>query len=84
MKLAVVGGGVAGLAAAWAARDRGEVTVFEREHLGGKILTTEFCGHRVDCGADAFITRSPEAIELCASLGLAGDLVPPAAGRTLL
>ncbi|HWG72593.1 MAG TPA: protoporphyrinogen oxidase [Acidimicrobiales bacterium] len=84
MKVAVIGGGIAGLAAAWELQERAEVTIFEPGRLGGKILTTDFCGHRVDEGPDAFITRTPEAVELCAELGLTGELVAPAAGRTLL
>ena len=84
MKVAVIGGGIAGLAAAWELRDRAEVTVFEPGRLGGKILTTDFCGHPVDEGPDAFITRTPEAVELCAEAGLTGELVAPAAGRSML
>jgi oxygen-dependent protoporphyrinogen oxidase len=84
MRVAVVGGGIAGLAAAWELRDRAEVTVFEPGALGGKLRTTEFAGRGVDEGPDAFITRTPEATALCAELGLAGELVAPAAGRTLL
>jgi oxygen-dependent protoporphyrinogen oxidase len=82
--VAVVGGGVAGLAAAWELRTRTEVTVYEPGHLGGKVLTSDFCGRPVDEGPDAFITRQPAALELCQQLGLDGDLVAPAAGRSLL
>jgi oxygen-dependent protoporphyrinogen oxidase len=83
VRIAVVGGGISGLAAAWELRDRADVTVFEPGRLGGKILTEPFEGCPVDCGPDAFITRVPDAIELCQELGL-DDLVAPAAGRTLL
>ena len=84
MKLAVVGGGIAGLAAAWEARDRAEVTVWEPEHLGGKLRTAAFAGHPVDTGPDAFIARVPDATALCEELGLADDLVAPSAGRALV
>ena len=84
MRIAVVGGGIAGLAAAWALREQGEITVFEPGPLGGKLQTEEFCGHPVDLGPDAFLARVPEAVGLCRELGIADDLVAPAAGRALL
>ena len=41
-KLAVIGGGIAGLGAAWLLRKRYDVTIFERErHLGGHSNTVE-------------------------------------------
>ena len=92
MKVAVIGGGIAGLAAAWELTrpqtvpgvPRVDVTVFEASRLGGKLRTTEFCGRAIDEGPDSFITRSPEAIELCAELGMADQLVAPAAGKSML
>lgn len=84
MRMAVIGGGIAGLAAAWEARGDAEVTVFEPGPLGGKIRTTDFDGRPVDEGPDAFLTRVPEAVELCRELDLSHELVAPAAGRTLL
>lgn len=84
MKLAVVGGGISGLAAAWEACGGAEVTVFEPGRPGGKILTTPFEGRPVDEGPDAFLTRMPAAIELCSQLGIDANLVAPAAGSTLL
>ncbi len=85
MRVAIVGGGIAGLAAAWELRDqdRVEVTIYEPDRIGGKILTEPFEGRPVECGPDAFITRVPDAVALCAELGL-DDLVGPEAGRTLL
>lgn len=85
MRFAVVGGGISGLAAAWtlSARSGTRVTVFEPGPVGGKLQTSEFAGRPVDEGPDAFLIRTPEATKLCAEIGL-DDLVPPAAGRTLL
>lgn len=82
----MVGGGIAGLAAAWelAGSDDVEVTVYEPERLGGKLKTTEFCGRAVDEGPDAFLTRSPDGLELCRELGLDGELTAPVARRALL
>lgn len=83
MRVAVIGGGIAGLAAAWQLRSEADVTVFEPSRLGGKIATEPFEGRDVDCGPDAFITRTPDGIALCAEVGV-DDLVAPQAGRTLL
>ena len=82
-RLVVVGGGVAGLAAAWEATGRGaRVTVLEAEdRFGGLVRTSriELDGGDllVDEGADAFLARVPDAVELCAELGLSDELVPP-------
>jgi protoporphyrinogen/coproporphyrinogen III oxidase len=83
--VAVVGGGITGLAAARDLVEGGaEVTLFEAGPLGGKIRTERFAGHRVELGADAFLTRVPDAVALCAELGLEADLVAPSAGRAAL
>jgi oxygen-dependent protoporphyrinogen oxidase len=84
MRLAVVGGGIAGLAAAWEARERAEVTVFEPGPIGGKLRTAVFEGRSVDCSADAFLTRVPDALALAREIGLDDDLVAPAAGQALV
>ncbi len=82
--VAVVGGGIAGLAAAWeltgggAGRVRGWPSVVLLEssaRLGGKLATVEFCGGPVDVGPDGFLGRRPEATQLCTEAGLADDLV---------
>jgi oxygen-dependent protoporphyrinogen oxidase len=89
--VAVVGGGIAGLAAAWelaSAADGGapEVHVLEAgDRLGGKVRSTVFAGRRVDLAADAFLARRPEAVDLCEELGVADELVPVgASGAALL
>jgi oxygen-dependent protoporphyrinogen oxidase len=84
LRVAIVGGGIAGLAAAWELRNDAEITIFEPGPLGGKVRTTNFDGRPVDEGADAFVTRDPAALRLCEELGLIDELVAPAAGRTLL
>lgn len=80
--LVVVGGGISGLAAAWEASRSGEVdvTVLEADtRVGGRIQTSEIHGLTVDEGADAFLARVPWGLELCRELGLADELVSPAA-----
>ncbi len=83
----VVGGGIAGLAAAHAlladvpAGSR-TVTVMEaQDRLGGKIRTSPFAGHdAIDEGADSFLARVPWATQFAHSLGMANELVSPATG----
>ncbi|MGH9120439.1 MAG: protoporphyrinogen oxidase, partial [Acidimicrobiales bacterium] len=84
MRVGVIGGGISGLAAAWELRNEAEVTVFEPERVGGKILTSELGGHPVDEGADAFVSRDPEALRLCQELGIESEVVAPAAGGALI
>ena len=80
--LAVVGAGISGLAAAWEARQRGaRVVVLDAgDRPGGKVRTSPFAGVDLDEAADAFLARVPEAVDLCAELGLDADLVSPATG----
>lgn len=74
----IVGGGVAGLAAAYFLRDRVEVTLLEGSpRLGGKLAISEVAGLGVDSGAEALLARRPEAVELIGELGLADQLVYP-------
>ena len=79
MQIAVVGGGVTGLAAALrllqGAPGAG-VTLFEKgERLGGKIHTERVDGFVIEAGADSFLTRKVRGVGLCEELGLAGHLV---------
>ncbi|MBW3667975.1 MAG: protoporphyrinogen oxidase [Actinobacteria bacterium] len=85
-RVTVVGGGIAGLAAAWEAVQRGaEVTVLEAsDRLGGKIETAPIDGAPVEAGPDAFLARVPAAVQLCEELGLSSSLVSPAVGRALV
>jgi oxygen-dependent protoporphyrinogen oxidase len=79
-RVVVVGGGIAGLAAAKELAGSGvDVTLIEgAREVGGKLHVSEVGGVAVDEGAEAFLRRRPEALDLVAELGLAGDLVTPA------
>jgi len=80
--VAVVGGGVAGLAAALdlAASGGVEVVLLEAgDRLGGKVRTGSLAGMAMDLGPDSFLARRPEAVRLCTELGLEEELVAPAA-----
>ncbi len=79
--VAVVGGGIAGLAAAYELSrgdDAPHVVVLEAgNRLGGKITTTSFAGVTIDCGPDAVLARVPWAKQLVEELGLEPEVVSP-------
>jgi oxygen-dependent protoporphyrinogen oxidase len=74
-----VGGGIAGLAAAFFLRDHGlAVTVLEGSpRVGGKLSVSEVAGIAVDAGAEALLARRPEGVDLIGAVGLAGRLAYP-------
>ena len=77
----VIGGGIAGLAAAHALRGV-DVTVLEgSDHVGGKLHTSEIAGLPVDEGAESFLARVPEALGLARAVGLGAELVHPATAQ---
>lgn len=83
VRVAVVGGGVSGLAAAHRLRSllgpAAEVVVLEqRDRLGGVLRTVDLAGVPYDVGAEAFLWRRPEVRGLLDDLGLAGEAVHPA------
>ncbi|MFC6881955.1 MULTISPECIES: protoporphyrinogen oxidase [Actinomadura] len=75
----VIGGGIAGLAAArLIARGGARVTVLEGSaRIGGKLHVSEVAGLPVDEGAESMLARRPEGLDLVRDLGRAGDLVNP-------
>lgn len=79
-RVVVVGGGLAGLAAAHRLTTLDSsinVSLFEAtDRTGGNIRTSTFAGAQIDEAADAFLVRVPWATDLCAELGL-NDLVHP-------
>ncbi|WP_066944557.1 protoporphyrinogen oxidase [Streptomyces lushanensis] len=76
----VVGGGIAGLAAAHRLLGAGiDVTLLEAtDRLGGKLYAGEIEGAPVDLGAESMLARRPEAVELARAVGLGGLIQPPA------
>jgi protoporphyrinogen/coproporphyrinogen III oxidase len=76
--VAVIGGGIAGLATAYELSRLGlSFVVFERaDRAGGVILSEEVDGFTIDGGPDALLIQKPDAIKLCEEIGLADRLVP--------
>jgi len=85
----VVGGGISGLAAAWALVRSGDpgltVTVLEGSpRVGGKLRTTTVGGVVVDAGAESMLARRSESIDLAREVGLGADLAPPSTATASL
>ncbi len=83
MRIAIIGGGIAGLAGAYElekARAAGaavEYTLFEgRPRLGGSLASEIVNGAVLEYGPDSFLTEKPAAAELCRELGIGDQLTP--------
>ncbi|HEV2711046.1 MAG TPA: protoporphyrinogen oxidase [Edaphobacter sp.] len=81
-RIAIVGGGIAGLAAAYELSrlaDSGaalEVVLFEASpRLGGIVETVREGGFVIECGPDAWVTEKPWARELAEELGLGDEVM---------
>ena len=81
-KIAIIGGGIAGLAAAYrlqedisAGAEIDCVLLEAGARFGGKIATEHKDGFVIEWGPDSFISQKPAAIELCKKLGLGDRLV---------
>jgi oxygen-dependent protoporphyrinogen oxidase len=82
-RIAIVGGGIAGLSAAWTlekARRAGEPLEYHlyeaAGRLGGVISSETIDGCVVEGGPDSWLTEKPAAASLCRELGLADQLLP--------
>lgn len=82
----VIGGGIAGLAAAHRLVTSGaRVTLLEAtDRLGGKLHAGEIAGAPVDLGAESMLARRPEAVDLARAVGIGDALQPPATASAAL
>lgn len=89
-RVAVIGGGIAGLSAAHrlltaAPPETVQVTVLEAGgRLGGWVRSESFAGRPVDFGPDSLLVRTPWAAELSRELGIDNELVAPGVGAARL
>ncbi len=81
-RVAVIGGGISGLAAAHRLVELAgptgalDLTLFEAgSRLGGVIHTERTGDYIVELGADSFITNKPAAADLCRRLGIEDRLI---------
>lgn len=83
MHIAIIGGGITGLSAAWEAQQRGvPYSLLEAsDRWGGKVISAELClnGARflVEGGPDTIVTRKPEAWDLTHELGILDQVDDP-------
>ena len=84
LRVAVIGGGITGLAVAQRLVSRSEnvqvVLLESSRRLGGIIRTEAADGFLMELGPDSFITNKPAAIQLCEEVGFTDQLIPTDAG----
>jgi oxygen-dependent protoporphyrinogen oxidase len=81
-RIAIVGGGISGLAAAFALEERRQAgesldfVVYEAgPRFGGVLATEQVDGCLVEAGPDSFLTEKPWASDLCRRLGMEDQLI---------
>ncbi len=82
-RVAIIGGGIAGLSAAYrlselaaASETPLEVALFEAsDRLGGPLETIRRDGFVIETGADSFLSEKPWALQLAERLGLRGEVI---------
>jgi oxygen-dependent protoporphyrinogen oxidase len=77
-RIAIIGGGISGLSAAFTLQQSStaDYTLYESSpHLGGVLRTEHIDGCIVEAGPDSFITEKPWAADLCRTLGIGDQLI---------
>jgi protoporphyrinogen/coproporphyrinogen III oxidase len=81
IRVAIIGGGISGLTAAFTLEDHRragavEYTLYESSpNLGGVLRTEQIQRCIVEAGPDSFITEKPWAADLCRTLGIENQLI---------
>ena len=78
LRVVVVGGGIAGLAAALRLEGSSDADVSARRarrRLGGKLRTEHVGPFVVEAAPDSFLSRKQRGVGLCEELGLGGELI---------
>ncbi|ADH99978.1 protoporphyrinogen oxidase [Salisediminibacterium selenitireducens] len=91
-RIAVIGGGITGLSAAFylqkeieAGNIDAQYTLYEaKAELGGRIETVKKDGFTIETGPDSFLARKQSMTELAKDVGMADDLVPNEGGSFIL
>src|ERR1700751_2973185 len=81
-RIAIIGGVISGLSAAYALEEKRraglevQYVLYEASgRFGGVLVTDRVDGCILEAGPDSFLTEKPWATDLCAKLGLAGQLI---------
>jgi len=80
-RVAVIGGGVSGLAVGFELLEQGlppsDLVVFESsDHPGGNVQTDRFDDYRIERGPNGFLDNSPPTLDLVRRTGLEDRLLP--------
>lgn len=81
-RIAIIGGGISGLSAAFALEEHRrngvavEYVLYESSpHIGGVLRTEQIDGCIVEAGPDSFLTEKPWAADLCRAVGFGDQLI---------
>ncbi|MCZ8520463.1 MULTISPECIES: protoporphyrinogen oxidase [Paenibacillus] len=88
----IIGGGITGLSAAYYLNQMTQapnagvriILIESDERLGGKIRTLQDGGFLMETGADSIVTRKENAAEFIEELGLGGEVVYNATGKSYI
>src|SRR5262245_14713488 len=86
MDVAIVGGGLAGLTAAFdLVRAGRRVVLFDNQaEVGGQVRTRQDAGFVVEDGAEGFVASDTAVPALCQELGIADEIIPQRELRSLV
>ena len=81
-RIAIIGGGISGLSAAYEIEQRRkqgadvDYVLYEAAHrLGGVLVTEQVEGCLIEAGPDSFLSEKPAATDLCRELGIGDQII---------